>query len=113
MYRMIFQYRWAAIVFVLLTIVGAVQLVGTEEQEGKLAEAQQQVVEQREQLAATTDADLSEEEAAEEAEPFDEGFSDDADLLQDAEGMNPNPEEDAAEEESPVQLVVSNEAEGS
>ncbi len=104
MYRMIFQYRWAAIAFVLLTIASTVQLVGTGEGDGKLSEPQQQVLAQREQLDAATAAQTAQTELPEEeVEAEDEGFSDDADLVIDPEGTEPSP--DVETEEPPVKLV--------
>lgn len=114
MYRIIFQYRWAAILFVLLTMGTAVQLVGTSEEDGKLAEAQQKVIAKRQQLVATTAADNADETVTdeEEVEP-DEGFSDDSDLVQEAEGLDPTPAEDDQQEDQTVKLVDSSETEPS
>ena len=122
MYRAIFQYRWAALLFVALTIFSTVRLVGTESEDGKLAEVQQQVAQQRSQLAKITGEPAP--AVADAVDNIDENadFASDQDLFDQAGGMDPNPPDDSdqssgeASDGGPgdggVELVDSNAAEG-
>lgn len=110
MYRIIFRYRWAALLFVFLIIGTTIRLVGTEEGDGQLAQMQQQVKEQREQFAQTT-SDAGEEPFPEEIEEVEAepefGFAEDTDLIDAAEGIDPTPDQpdEPGERDEPVELV--------
>lgn len=115
MYRMIFRHRWAAVLFVLLVVAGALRLVGTQDQDGQLAEMQRQVSEQREQFEQATAADtnpFAEEIVEDDSEP-EVGFAGDSDLIDPAEGTDPTPPEPeiAGGDGEPVELVSSGEEE--
>lgn len=108
MYRMIFEKRWAAIMFVSFMILSALSLVGTHDEAGALSDVQRQVTGQREAFEQTV-ADVDPPAAAP-AEVTEETFADDEELVDQAEGdeVDPdgeNPDNTAVSTETVVELV--------
>ena len=108
MYRMIFEKRWAAIMFVSFMLVSAISLVGTREDAGALSDVQRQVAGQREAFDQTVGN--PEQPAAEPAEDDEADFADDEELLDTAGGDEVDPagenaDNTAVSTETVVELV--------
>ncbi len=119
MYRIIFRYRWAAMLFVLLVVAGAMQLVGTGKGDGHLAKVERDVTEQRENFEAATGQSLDGEPVEiieEEAEPED-WYGAQEDLIDRAEGIDPTPDlpdmdDGGSASEPQIRIVDSSDMEG-
>ena len=106
-----FRNRWFALLFVAVTAAGAASLVGTEDDGGTIADATDQITQQRAQFErdAAEIAAPSKPEPATEADPlleqsYDDDvvieFTSDEDLVLDPSGVDPTPViEDPAEGE--------------
>jgi len=94
MYSFLFRNKLGALAFVVLTMIGAATLVGTEEHDGVIAKTAQELTQQRDEFAEKVEAMNSINPAAEEAplmaEPAE--FTPDDDLVDTAQGFDPTPE---------------------
>lgn len=102
-----FRNRWAALLFVAMTLAGVTKLVGTESDRGSLDEATRQIAQQREIAEQmTTDTVTAPDVEVIEALPSDE------DLIDPATGYDPTPpdpfatESEAPEEASQTVMLV-------
>jgi hypothetical protein len=117
MYRIIFRYRWAALLFALMVVGTTMSLVGTKERDGHLAQMQQQVTQQRDQFEQTiADGEPAQEDTPEdieevEAEP-EFGFGGDAGPMDLAEGIDPTPDQPGDPDETDRQVELVNRDEG-
>ncbi len=96
MYKFLFRNKLAALAFVVLTVIGAATLVGTEEHDGVIAKTTQEITKQRADFAEKTAALSSKKSTPEpvlvEVEPEVVEFTDEEDLIDDALGFDPTPE---------------------
>jgi hypothetical protein len=111
---MIFEKRWAAIMFVSFMMLSAVSLVGTHEEAGALSDVQQQVAGQRQAFEQTV-GELD-QPAAEPVADEEEVFADDEELFDFADGDEVDPENESADNaaastETVVELVDPDEQE--
>ena len=96
-----FQNRWGALLFVGLTLIGAASLVGTEDNEGTLAEAaaqlEQQGADYREQASGFSQPDPAENTPGDADTQFDVAgsevveFTSEEELVVDPIGIDPTP----------------------
>ena len=104
MYQFLFKYKWAAFAFVILTLVSVQVLVGREGEKGVISLTQDQLLEQRQHLQQAKD-DLGNDPAAADVVPPDAGsatntedpevgLGDDEELIDEAAGLDPTPEEE-------------------
>ena len=104
MYRLIFQNRRAALLFVTLMILSTVQLVGTRAESGALAHVERQVAQQRDDLGQAID-ELGEDPQV----SSNNGFAEEEELRDFADGTEPEPpdgELDTAEGEEPEVMLA-------
>src|SRR5688572_7617754 len=94
MYQKIFRNWKAAALFVVLTIVGAVQLVGNKDNSDNLRKMTADLAEQRQKMeAAAAQDDETVSDIAEEEED-DSTFTADQELFDSADGYDPTPSDD-------------------
>lgn len=91
MYRMLFINRWIALAFVFLTVFSTIAIVGTEEKDGAIDRATKDLNEQRETFAKKA-ASFSQSEASD-TDPGPTAFASDEDLIDDATGYDPTPDD--------------------
>jgi hypothetical protein len=111
MYRIIFRYRWAALLFALMVVGTTMSLVGTKERDGQLAQMQDQVTQQRDQFEQTiADGAPAEEDASEDSEEVEAepefGSGGDAGPMDLAEGIDPTPVQPGDPDESDRQVEL-------
>lgn len=101
MYSFLFRNKWGALAFVVLMMISAATLVGTEEHDGVIAKTAEQITQQRDDFAEKVDAMSSKKSASKPtivaAEPKPIEFTADDDLIDtaqgfDAQGFDPTPE---------------------
>lgn len=102
MYQFLFRNKWAALAFVILTLVSVQVLVGREGEKSVISRTQDQLIEQRQHMRQSID-DLGNDPAASGVVPpgagsatatqdAEVGFGDDEELIDDAAGFDPTPE---------------------
>lgn len=89
-----FRNRWLALLFVGLVLAGTTRIVGTGEGDGALAEATQDLAQQRKRVEALSSG--TRPEAAEDEVVIE--FTPDEDLIDDAVGDDPSPIDDFSAE---------------
>ncbi|GEM_PF-4307714 len=88
MYRYVFANRWIALLFVAVMAAGAASLVGTEDSEGVIDQATQQITQQRDDFERVAEDLATPDEPSRRVEQEPKGFLDDSDLVDDAEGLD-------------------------
>ena len=113
MYSFLFRNRMGAIGFVVLTLVGAASLVGTEETEGVIAKTSAQIDQQRadfEEATATLSGSSNGPKPFTQEIPAEITFTADEDLIDSATGYDPTPEinfeEEAIAESEEVVIIL-------
>ena len=93
MYRMLFRSRWAALLFVAITIASAATFVGSSEGESAATELATSMPAQAQARLPFAAEDVN--DAARRSELI-HGFATDEDLVDDAAGLDPTPEDELA-----------------
>lgn len=88
MYRTVFANRWIALLFVLLMAASAASLVGTEESDGVLDHATQQIAEQRADFEAEAAKLAAPSRTRQVIEQPDTDFLQDEELIDEATGLD-------------------------
>ena len=119
MYQFLFRNKWAAIAFVVLTLVSVQMLVGSEGEKSVISRTQDQLLDQRQHMQQTMDdlgngPPLAELDAGPDAGPgtnaegTDVGLADDKELIDDAAGLDPSPVEEQPAETSSDEESIDN-----
>ncbi|MGD9471737.1 MAG: hypothetical protein AB7G24_09295 [Novosphingobium sp.] len=93
MYRMLFRSRWAALLFVAITIASAAAFVGSSEGESAATELATNMRAQAQAKLPFAAEDVN--EAARQSELI-HGFASEEELVDDATGLDPTPEDELA-----------------
>ncbi|GAA4641846.1 hypothetical protein GCM10023115_02200 [Pontixanthobacter gangjinensis] len=115
MYTLLFRNRLAALGFVLLMIISAISLVGTEDQEGVITKTANEIEAQKAEFESAVEAvgppKTLNGQGSEEETPIE--FLDDEELIDSAEGFDPTPDDEfnpeSLAEQEEVVIVLENE----
>ena len=107
MYQFLFRNKWAALAFVILMLVSVRALIGPEGGDGTIPNTQAELIAQRKQMQQQMNQLNAEpsKQAGISASPdaAERDYTDDSDLIDDAQGYDPTPQIDSPMDPSPGQ----------